>query len=197
MNRDGSDSSVYRSRYGWWAWMRWQWRRFFGLWSSHQAHLANHMLGCVEKAYCCNGWTYIYHRYCERCDAVTCHRKLITDPITLRRRMQPLCWECDRKVDVFEAHHRLRRVRDDWEKITVPVDGTAIIADQMPEQYPARTRAAIRAFLESGSDVAVVLDVSPAALQNSIRVLGLEDTAYAEQRDNETVIRKINQEATA
>jgi len=114
-------------------------------------------------------------------------------PRSLKRYYVFCCDECERAFQSTQVRLRTKRTYSDWEQVTVPIDAMAILADVMPEQNPGKTRTAIRSFINSGSSVAVVPNVIPEGLQRSIEALGLQDAVYAEQRDHQTVIRRIEQ----
>jgi len=119
--------------------------------------------------------------------------RLRIDPKTLRRRYVITCRDCVDEVTRSQEQLRLRdrRRRKDWDEITTPVRTEAIVRDKMPEQYPGRVRDALRAFMASDATRAIVPGIDVASLQESIASLGLHNEIYAEQRDDQTVIRRI------
>lgn len=147
--------------------------------------------GCVELV--CR--RHLRHGSCSDCGRKTDNSQIRIDPKTLKRGKVIVCTECyihpPRAVVLQQGRLSQQRTRDDWDKVTDPIDMAAIEADRMPEQLPGRTRAAIRAFLASPSDVAVVPGVGAETLNNSLATLGLSGDVYAETRDNETVLRKV------
>lgn len=134
---------------------------------------------------------------CYKCgNNYTTGRRMWIDPGSLRRHMVAYCWDCDMNdAEYGESRHqselRNKRTQKDWQEVTTPVVADSIISDQMPEQYIGIARTAIRAFQLSDATRAIVPDISPGALQETIKVLGLGEEMYAEQRDKTTVIRRV------
>lgn len=127
------------------------------------------------------------HRTCISCRRPTCKYKILVDPATLRRKGFPLCSWCPEPAE--QKSLRAQRTLRDWTKVTDPVEAD-LLAEEMGEQYSSRVRAALRAFMDSGFEEATV-PVATNIAQESIRVLGLQDIMYAEQRDKSTVLRRI------
>lgn len=133
------------------------------------------------------------HRKCRTCSKVTASRRLWVDPATLKRRIVPRCETCSAlREDRHQSELRTKRTRKDWQQITVPINNAVLDTHTMGEQYTGVVRDAIRAFRHSGESFATVTaDVSPSAVQRSIEALGLEKEMYAEQRDQTTVLRRV------
>jgi hypothetical protein len=131
------------------------------------------------------------HDYCVSCSNITCESQLMVDPNTGRRRKQAVCKEC--RLSVYRHQDWLRRERRerDWQLLTDPVDDSTLTYHVMPEQYAGPTRATLRAFAQADADAATVAGITAATLNQSIAVLGLQDRMYAEQRDDETVLRRV------
>jgi hypothetical protein len=89
-----------------------------------------------------------------------------------------------------DSEARIRRTRRDWEQLTDPIRHD-LLTDAMTEQFPGRSRAAVRAFLDSGKAFATVEGADAGTLQATIGSLGLWDQVYAEQRGNTAVLRRI------
>jgi len=119
------------------------------------------------------------------------------DPISLARSYYRVCHgACYKKLRTWEgrAAARARRAQYDWERQNPEVAPLALIAD-IPPQYPSVSRATLRAFIDSGEDVATVENgTNPTALNSSIKSLGFGDRVYAEVRSGQTVLRRVPQE---
>lgn len=132
------------------------------------------------------------HRNCSRCNKVTTRRSAWIDPVSLRRRILPICYSCADHADRIQKPHREKRTRKDWSQITTPVNGNVLVSE-MADQYVGVVRDTIRAFSVSEEPFATVeANVSPGAIQRSIETLGLQNEMYAEQRDDTTVLRRVN-----
>ena len=132
------------------------------------------------------------HRKCRTCAHDTTNRTLWIDPVSLKRKIVPMCYLCQHSRNPAQERARSERTRKDWSEVTTPVNGAALDTDMMNDQYVGVVREAIRAFAASEDEFATVASaISPSALQNSISVLGLDDKMYAEQRNDTTVLRRI------
>jgi hypothetical protein len=70
----------------------------------------------------------------------------------------------------------------------------------MPPQYPSLSRATLRAFIESGAEVATVEGYGPqavTALNGSIKSLGFGRLVFAEQRSHQAVLRRVTKQAAS
>jgi len=152
---------------------------------------------CVEGEQCRHkgqrpsrkdGWDYTTHKECVVCSAWTCNRSGWIDPQTLRRTVRFVCRLDERTQTQTELAQERRR--QDLEKVTIPPDDSHLTYGYMPDQYPGLTRDAIRAFLSSDADEVVVDGIQAGTLNESLASTGQGDEAYAEQRGNETVLRK-------
>lgn len=167
------------------------WRYRFSGWRYSRRRRRNAHPDCREPAGVCRGKDH-EHARCVLCGDLTCHRGLYLEEHSLRRRVGPRCakWSCH---DSAQESLRQQRTYDDWERLTTPIVANMLIP-AMGEQYPGPTRTALRAFLDSDMEEATIAEASPGALNGSIAALGLHDRIYAEQRGNDTVLRRIEQE---
>ena len=134
-------------------------------------------------------------RPCSYCATPTKQGRMKVNADTLRRKKVPICSRCQldpsRHFDDSEA--RQRRTKKDWSEMTTPIE-TEMLTDEMGEQYPAKSRAAIRAFMDGGMSRAELRDINSAeTIQQSILTLGLGDEMYAETRGDVVVLRRIEQ----
>lgn len=117
---------------------------------------------------------------------------LVIDPKTLKRKyIFGLCTACTDERFPYREQQRLRerRTQHDWQRLTDPLNRGAIRPNELPEQYPGQPREAIRAFVDSGAESAVVPGIDVATLSTSLASLGLKNI-YVEQRGHQTVIRR-------
>lgn len=146
---------------------------------------------CGHNPPCHSG--HMPHGHCVECGIFTCDRMLMVQPGSLQRRLQFVCFHCRHfSVKLATKQDRLReqRTRHDWTEVTA-VRPSRVYLDEMPEQLPGPARAALRDFINSDASRAVVPDVAAETLNNSIGVLGLSDSVYAETRDEQTVLRRV------
>ena len=169
--------------------------RRFRLWRYRRRMLKRAHPDCVEPR--SEVWPYggrcqgknENHACCNRCGAVTCQRRLRLDERTLRRRVVALCSECWEATEHRQNGLQRERTHKDWQEVTTPVNKAAVIPDVMTD-YLGASRAAIRAFQESGATRATVPDLPAGTLQQVIQTLGLAKEIFAEQRANTTVLRR-------
>lgn len=132
------------------------------------------------------------HRNCNRCGTnLTCNRGLKIDQVSLKRGLAYFCDDCSRVNALMTDAMRTHRTERDYKDITTPVNPEAIIADQMADQFPSRSREAIRAFAASGARRATVPQSNAGTLNASLRALGLDGRFYAEQRSDSVVLRRV------
>lgn len=131
------------------------------------------------------------HRPCADCGQLTDSSTIRVEPGTLRRRKVFVCDSHRVRSNSRDEQLRKERAYKDWREITDPLVDDALRIGQMPEQIPGPTRAALRAFRESGDTRAVVDGINASTLNQSLRALGLDDEMYAETRGNETVLRRV------
>lgn len=163
--------------------------RRLGAWRYRRNIARNHYDGCTERW--CQGKTH-QHEKCHGCGDVTCSRGMAVEPKTLRRRLAPLCFECRfYSRSSKQSELKAARTKRDFEQITTPVVKSAIVPEQMGEQFPGKARTAVRAFVASGAERATVPGLTPAALDDTIAALGLGREIYAEQRGKTTVLRRV------
>lgn len=144
-----------------------------------------------------------YKNTCSYCNRKARTSRLVVSPMNLRRVRWPLCGrsKCESKLRAWENTARTRRARAEWdmEQELVFMPEPAGLREGIRMQYPSVSRATLRAFLESDMQSATVenaSDLSVTALNGSIKVLGFEDTVYAEIRDGVATLRRIPQRAT-
>jgi hypothetical protein len=132
---------------------------------------------------------------CSYCIRAATQRRLIVSPIEHWRRYEGLCnrRRCERRLLAWEqmGAARERRAVRDWE-LQHPDQVEYELTPRMPAQYPSVSRAALRAFLDSGEDAATVDGSSIAAISGSIRRLGFDSKVYAEQRSGQVVLRRVS-----
>lgn len=145
--------------------------------------------GCASIGISCR--PAYQHGDCVDCGRLTCQSRMRIDPTTLRRRKMFVCWDCSMAPQVDQARLAEQRTKRDWSLVTDPIEHDRIRRDVMPEQLPSASRATIRAFYTSDSQVAVVPDVEAETLNQTIGTLGLHRELFAETRNHQTVIRKV------
>jgi hypothetical protein len=152
------------------------------------------------------GWDWAYRRRwgnvdpCAYCTRVARRKFLVTNPLSLQRQYYVVCRRkrCLAALRRWEAtaDARRRRAQYDWERQHEDVAALLLIGS-IPPQYPSVSRATLRAFLDSGADVATVGARSPdpmaRALNSSIRTLGFGGRVFAEIRDGQAVLRRVPQ----
>lgn len=133
------------------------------------------------------------HGRCVECGAVTCRRSGWVDEDG-RRRVSHICdehfWE--RKWGTTQWQRRKDRRLNDLTKLTVPPVTDHLVSNTMPDQFAGLTRDAIRAFRDSDESEVLVLKVSASAINASLRSTGLDDEMYAEIRNGETILRRVD-----
>ena len=160
---------------------------FWPWWSHRKIARRAAELGCDRGRFCDNDRR---HGPCHVCGRTTCQRGGYVEPSTLRRRTGYVCRGHSFAVGPRQTAARADRCRVDWERLTDPVDSSRLALGQLPEQYRGAIRAALRAFVDSDAETAVCVDLDAGDLNASIRTLGLTEI-YAEQRANETVLRRV------
>ncbi len=132
-----------------------------------------------------------HHGKCVDCGQWTCERAMRVEPTTLRRRMLHVCGDCNLREmrHARDDHARTLRTRFDWERYTEEPDMSLIDTGAFGDQYPGRTREAIRAFINANVTEAIV-EGSAVTYNQSIAVLGLKEI-YAETRNEKTYLRKV------
>lgn len=136
----------------------------------------------------------ISNNHCGYCGRRAGTRSVVVNPITFRRSYIALCGRrrCSKKLRTWEgqADSRRRRAQYDWERQNPEAAPLALIG-HIPPQYPSVSRATLRAFLDSGEDVATVDGcLDPSRLNGSIKSLGFADEVYAELRSGQAVLRR-------
>lgn len=161
---------------------------FFPWWTYHRRARRAAEIGCDQGRWC---EPDKHHGPCRVCGKPACWRTGYIEASTKRRRMGFTCRRHGLSLDAQQEALRTERRRADWEKLTDPIDASRLAFGQLPEQYRGPLRSTLRAFVESGADTAVCSDLNAADLNASIHALGITDV-YAEQRANETVLRRTN-----
>lgn len=150
-------------------------------------------VGCKEKN--CKSFDARFgHDKCIYCHRVTCSRMSAINPETLKRKLETVCSKCSVRHDESQQPWRELRRSDDWKYLTDKIADNLIVENVLPEQYDGVTRKTLRAFAESDSKSALVLETTASALNTSIVVLGLENEMYAEQRSDKTILRKVKRD---
>ena len=151
-----------------------------------------YMPDCHETRHCRG--RLAQHGRCSSCEELTCRQTIGVSDTSLRRERQFLCDDCswDRSSRYAQKNHDLRQQRRDldWDLTSTPIDDSGLNFGEMGEQYPGKVRTALRAFVKSDQDVATFSAAPAGFVQRSINSLGLQDDVYAEQRGNDTVIRR-------
>lgn len=131
--------------------------------------------------------------YCGRRASTT---RMAVNPITLQRNRYELCKRpaCANRLRDWEgmADARRRRAQYDWERENPTVAAAAMVSE-IPPQYPSVSRATLRAFLDSGRDMATLATTgrwTVTALNGSIKRLGFADQVFAEVRSGQAVLRR-------
>lgn len=124
----------------------------------------------------------VQHGACVICGDRTCNRGMRVNPGSLKRELVFVCFAaCDQTLMVQNDPLQRERTRNDWSR-------------PLPDQFPSASRSATKAFLADGEAMAMemeVVDSSPTALNQTLGSLGLQDEAYAEQRSQQTFLRRI------
>lgn len=135
------------------------------------------------------------YRTCGYCGRKAKTRSMAVSPITLRRSLVDLCNRkgCLQKLRAWEGQSdsRRRRAQFDWERQHPEAAALALIG-YIPPQYPSVSRATLRAFLDSGADVATVDGSDATTLNGSIKRLGFGDAVFAERRSDLVVLRRCD-----
>jgi hypothetical protein len=138
---------------------------------------------------------------CSYCTRKATRRVLAVNPITLQRCYENLCTRdtcCDRLREWENiGAARRRRTQIEWAK-QHPDKVEELVSEHVLPQYPALSRRVLRAFVESGEDMATVVAASSVtALNSSIRSLGFADKVYAELRSGVPTLRRMEEYSNA